>query len=106
MNKTYRENHRPSGLRFLILALFIVLIGSSTVAYGQFSDSFETAPNQGDFTLFSSPNSVTFTGGFTQSQGIPSLYVTGVKSFMVDPANTGTITFQTPAASVTLWLRD
>jgi len=108
MNKTYRENHQPNGLQFLLLALFIVLIGSSTAAYGQQfpPDSFETAPNFGTFTLFSSPNIVTFTGGFTQSQGIPSLYVTGVKSFMVDPGNTGTITFQTPAASVTLWLRD
>jgi hypothetical protein len=106
MKKTYRENHQPKGLQFLTLALFVVLFGSSTVAYGQFSDSFETAPNFGNFTLFSSPNSVTFTGGFTQSQGIPSLYVSGLKSFMVDPGNTGTITFQTPAASVTLWLRD
>ena len=49
---------------------------------------------------------MTFTGGFTQSQGIPSLYVTGVKSLMVDPGNTATITFETPAASVNLWLRD
>ena len=104
MNKTYRENHRPSGLRFLILALFIVLIGSSTVAYGQFSTSFESdAPNFGDFTLFSSPNSVTFTGGFTQTQNISSLYHSGSKSFMVNPGigNTATITFdETPAASM------
>ncbi len=79
MNKTYRENHQTNGLQFLLLALFIVLIGSSTVAYGQdFFSNFQTAPNQGDFTLFSSPNSVTFTGGFTQSQVFPSLYVTGV----------------------------
>ncbi|MCH8017398.1 MAG: hypothetical protein IH917_12320, partial [Acidobacteria bacterium] len=106
MKKTHCGNHQPNGLQFLLLALFIVLIGSSTAAYGQFSDSFETAPNFGTFTLFSSPNTVTFTGGFTQSQGIPSLYVTGFKSFMVDPGNTATITFQTPAASVTLWLRD
>ncbi|MCH6569934.1 MAG: hypothetical protein IH794_07490, partial [Acidobacteria bacterium] len=107
MNKTYRENHRPSGLRFLILALFIVLIGSSTVAYGQFSTSFESdAPNFGDFTLFSSPNSVTFTGGFTQTQGNPSQYHSGDKSFMVNSGNTATITFETPAASVTLWYRD
>ncbi len=106
MKKTYCENHQPKGLQFLLLALFIVLIGSSTVAYGQFSDSFETAPDLGDFSLFPSPNSVTFTVGFTQTQGIPGLYHTGTASFMVTQGNTATITFETPAASVTLWLRD
>ena len=108
MNKTYRENHQPNGLQFLLLAL-VLCIGSSTVAYGQFSTSFESdAPNQGDFTLFPTPNSVTFIGGFTQTQFNPSLYHSGSKSFMVNPGigNTATITFETPAASVTLWLID
>jgi len=108
MIKTYRENHPSNRLPFLLLAL-VVCLGSSTVAHGQFSTSFEEdAPNFGDFTLFSSPNSVTFTGGFTQTQGNPSLYKTGDKSFMVNLGigNTATITFETPAASVTLWLRD
>ncbi len=106
MKKTYCGIHQKRGLQFLILALFIVLIGSSTAAYGQFSDSFETAPDFGTFTRFTSPNSVTFTGGFTQTQGISSLYKSGIKSFMVNPGNTGTITFATPALSVSLWLRD
>ena len=107
MKKTYCGIHQTRGLQFLTLALFIVLIGSSTAAHGQqFSDSFETAPDFGTFSLFPSPNSVTFTGGFTQTQGISSLYHSGVKSFMVNPGNTGTMTFETPAASVTLWLRD
>ena len=108
MKKIYCGIHQTRGLQFLILALFIVLIGSSTAAYGQqFSpDSFETAPDFGTFSLFPSPNSVTFTGGFTQTQGISSLYHSGVKSFMVNPGNTATITFETPAASVSLWLRD
>jgi hypothetical protein len=107
MKKTDCAIHQPGFRKFLLLAVFVALIGFSTAAYGQqFSDSFETAPNFGDFTLFPSPNSVTFTGGFTQTQGIPSLYVTGAKAFMVDPGNTATITFETPAASVNLWLRD
>ena len=107
MKKTYRDNHQSKGLQFLGLALFIVLIGSSTAAYGQdFFTNFQTAPNLGDFTLFSSPNSVTFTGGFTQTQGILSLYHSGTKSFMVTQGNTATITFETPAASMTLWLID
>ena len=107
MKKTYRENLQSKGLQFLLLALLIVLIGSSTGAHGQqFSDSFESAPDFGTFTLFSSPNLVTFTGGFTQTQGISSLYKSGIKSFMVNPGNTGTITFATPALSVSLWLRD
>ena len=108
MIKTYRENHPSNRLPFLLLAL-VVCLGSSTVAHGQISTSFEEdAPNFGDFTLFSSPNSVTFTGGFTQTQGNPSLYKTGDKSFMVNLGigNTATITFETPAASVTLWLID
>ena len=103
-----KATYQHSWLWFLV-AIFMVLIGSSTAAYGQFSTSFEgDAPNFGDFTLFSSPNSVTFTGGFTQTQGDPSLYTSGDKSFMVNLGigNTATITFETPAASVTLWLRD
>ena len=57
MNKTYRKNHQPNGLKFLLFAIFLVLIGSSTAAYGQFSTSFEEdAPNLGNFTLFPSPN--------------------------------------------------
>ncbi len=106
MNKTYRENHQPKGLQFLLLALLVALIGSSTVAHGQEFTNFQTAPNFGDFTLFPSPNSVTFTGGFTQTQSIPSLYHSGSKSFMVTQGNTATITFETPDASVTLWLID
>ena len=107
MKKTYGAIHQPDWLKFLPLAIFLVLIGSSTAAYGQFSTSFEEdAPNFGNFTLFPSPNSVTFTGGFTQTQGNPSLYKSGDKSFMVTQGNTATITFETPAASVTLWLID
>ena len=109
MKKTDGEIHQPDWLKLLLLAIFVALIGSSTAAYGQeFFEDFESAPNLGDFTRFPSPNSVTFTGGFTQSQGQPSLYHSGVKSFMVNLGigNTATITFETPAASVTLWLID
>jgi len=106
MWKTYRQNHPANRLPVLLLTL-VVCIGSSTVAYGQdFFSNFQTAPNLGDFTLFPSPNSVTFTGGFTQTQGNFSLYHSGTKSFMVTQGNTATITFETPAASVTLWLID
>ena len=109
MKKTDGEIHQPDWLKLLLLAIFVALIGSSTAAYGQeFFEDFESAPNLGDFTRFPSPNSVTFTGGFTQTQGQPSLYHSGVKSFMVNLGigNTATITFETPAASVTLWLID
>ena len=111
MKNTYPGVNQPNWLKFIFCAILVVLIGSSTAAYGQqFFDSFETAPDMGDFTLFSSPNSVTFTGGFTQTQGQPSLYRNnGLKSFMVNLGigNTATITFdETPAASVNLWLID
>ena len=65
MIKTYRENHSSNRLPFLLLALLVALIGSSSAAYGQFPGDFESAPDFGTFALFSSPNSVTFTGGFT-----------------------------------------
>jgi len=110
VKKTYCGMNHANGLRLMLLALLVVLIGSSTAAYGQeFFEDFESAPNLGDFTRFPAPNSVTFTGGFTQSQGQPGLYHSGIKSFMVNLGigNTATITFdETPAASVTLWLRD
>ncbi len=100
MKKTYFGIHQPDWPKVLLLAIFVALIGSSTVAYGQeFSDSFETAPDFGDFTLFPSPNSVTLTGGFTQTLGIKDLYKTGDKSFMVNSGNTATIALETAAAS-------
>ena len=64
MKKTHCGNHQPNGLQFLLLALFIVLIGSSTTAYGQdVSTSFEFNDTSGSFTLGTSPKSVTFTNG-------------------------------------------
>ena len=107
MKKTHCGNHQPNGLQFLLLALFIVLIGSSTTAYGQdVSTSFEFNDTSGSFTLGTSPKSVTFTNGLAQTVNNSSLYRTGSNSFMVETSNTATITFETPAASVTLWLRD
>jgi len=107
MKKTYCGIHQTRGLQFLILALFIVLIGSSTAAYGQdVSTSFEFFDTSGSFTLGTSPKSVTFTNGLAQTVGQRPLYHSGDFSFMVTQGNTATITFETPAASVTLWLRD
>ena len=46
MKKTGGGIHQPDVLKYLLLAIFVALIGSSTAAYGQeFSDSFETTPD-------------------------------------------------------------
>ena len=107
MKKTYGVIHQPEWLKFSLLAVFVVLIGSSTAAYGQdVSTSFEFFDTSGSFKLGTSPKSVTFTNGLAQTVGQTPLYHSGSFSFMVTQGNTATITFETPAASVTLWLRD
>jgi len=63
MKSTYHGMNQRNWLTFMLFAILVALIGSSTAAYGQFFEDFESAPNLGDFTRFPSPNSVTFTGG-------------------------------------------
>ena len=108
MKVTDHGLHLSNWLRFLLPAVLVVSLGSITTVSGQdVSTSFEgDAPNFGDFTLGTPPKTVTFTGGFTQTQGILSLYRTGSKSFMALSGDTATITFERAAESVTLYLRD
>ena len=85
----------------LLLAIFMTVIGSSTAAHSQdVSTSFEFNDTSGEFTLGTSPKSVTFTNGLAQTVGQPPLYFSGSHSFMVTQGNTATITFETPTASV------
>ena len=108
MKVTDHGLHQSNWLRFLLPAVLAVSLGSITTVSGQdVSTSFEgDAPNFGDFTLGTPPKTVTFTGGFTQTQGNPSLYHSGDKSFMVLSGDTATITFERAAESVTLWYID
>ena len=108
MKMTDHGMHKSNWLSFILPAVVIVSLGSIATVSGQdVSTSFEgDAPNTGDFTLGTSPKTVTFTGGFTQTQGNPSLYRQGDKSFMVRSGDTATITFETPAESVTFWYID
>ena len=68
--------------------------------------SFEFNDTDGSFTLGTPPKTVTFTGGLAQTVGILSLYHTGTHSWMIPAGGTGTITFETPASEVKLYLRD
>ena len=64
--------------------------------------SFETV-GAGDFTVGAAPFTATFEGGVAQTRGNPSLYSDGDFSWHVTAA--ATITFETPASSLSFWTR-
>ncbi len=68
--------------------------------------SFEFNDVDGVFTLGTSPNSATFLNGRAQTVGIPGLYRTGSRAWMIPAGVTGTITFESPGESVNLFIRD
>ena len=70
------------------------------------STNFEFNDTSGQFTLGTPPNTVTFRDGEAKSIGVFSLYHSGVRSWMIDAGKTGTISFETPAAELTLFFRD
>jgi len=70
------------------------------------STSFEFDDQSGAFTLGESPDSVTFTDGLAMTVGVQELYVTGMFGWMVPDATTAEITFESPAETVSLWLKD
>ena len=58
-----------------------------------------------DFTLGTSPDTANFTGGFSGVAGIFELYNSGTHAWMVNPGDTGTITFETDAETVNFFAR-
>ncbi len=87
----------------------ILLIAAALVFSGSAQDletSFESGGGSGDFTLGTSPRTVTFAGGTAKSVGNGSLYRSSLRSWMVRAATTGDITFETPATEVILYLKD
>ncbi|MDA2938976.1 hypothetical protein MYX75_12030 [Acidobacteria bacterium AH-259-A15] len=102
------ENQLPNltcSLRLITVALVLTLIVSSVFAK-DLSTSFEFNDKSGEFTLGEPPNRVTFRDGETKLIGVRIIYHSGTRAFMVDVGKTATITFETPAAQVTLFLRD
>ena len=71
---------------------------------GTIATSFEFS--RGDFTLGEAPEVITFTGGRARSIGVLSLYHSGSFAWMIDPGQTGTITFETPAQELSFFIRD
>jgi glucose/arabinose dehydrogenase len=89
----------------LVLGLVLALIAGKLAAE-DLTTSFEFDDLSGEFTLGESPLTVTFTGGEAKSIGNFALYHTGTHAFMVTAGGIGTVTFETPAREITLFLRD
>ena len=62
----------------------------------QIFTNFESAPNASTFTIGASPNTATFNGnvGF---RATGALYNSGIRAFWIEPGETGSVTFATPA---------
>ena len=90
-----------------ISALAIIAIGAlSQPAQGDtVSTSFENV-GAGNFSIGASPITATFTNGNAQTVGTPAYYHSGIYSWHIGPGVTATITFETPASVVDLWVRD
>lgn len=67
--------------------------------------SFESL-GSGTISIGTSPITATFTGGNAQTVGNPAFYRTGAWSWHVATGSTGTVTFETSASVVNLWIRD
>lgn len=64
-----------------------------------------TLPNE-PFTIGTSPASAEFSGNaFAGVGGVPELYFSGIRAWMVMPDSTGLIQFETNAATVEFWSR-
>ncbi len=58
------------------------------------------------FSIGTSPESATFSGdGFSGVAGIGELYRSGNHAWMINPGGTGTVEFETNAATVEFWTR-
>jgi len=68
--------------------------------------SFEYDVLLDEFTAAPPPQSLLFVGGEAKSVGNPDLYRTGVRSWMVDAGETGTITMGGSTRTLNLFLRD
>lgn len=94
-------------LSALIASALGIAISAQTLAAPVDQDvftDFETIDST-DFTLGTSPDTAHFTDGFSGVANILELYHSGTHAWMVNPAVTGTITFETNAATVNFFAR-
>ena len=87
----------------LITAMFALL--SQAAQADTVTTSFENLGG-GTITIGTSPFTATFTGGNAQTVGVGAYYHSGAYSWHVAPGFTGTVTFETAASDVNLWVRD
>ncbi len=73
---------------------------------GSFSTDFEFIDTSGSFSLGEEQDTVTFSNGEAKSIGVPVLYHSGSRSWMVDAQMTGTIDLSNPATSGVFFFRD
>lgn len=89
-----------------LIAASAALAGADAASAKEVVTSFEFTDTSGEFTLGDSPETVTFQNGLAQTVMKLHLYHTGLNAWLIEPGETGTITFGTPAQSIDLWLRD
>jgi glucose/arabinose dehydrogenase len=95
------------GFNKLLATVSIVAIAllSQTARADTVSTGFENL-NTGTISIGTSPITATFAGGNAQTVGIGAYYHSGLYSWHVSGGVTATVTFETPASVVNLWVRD
>lgn len=83
----------------------LLLCGGARAELVEESTGFEFFDADG-FTLGGQGARAFFTGGTAEILGIPMLYYDGVSAWVLAPGETGTVSFETPVASVALFFRD
>ena len=92
-------------LRSALSAVLASTLGSSLLA-NEIITSFEFSDLSGSFTIGAPPKSATFANGIAASVGVLSLYHSGQNAWMITAGQTGTVSFETPADQVELWVID
>ena len=98
--KLFRSSKLISTITILAVALLSQTARADTV-----STSFENL-GAGAFSIGTSPITAAFNGGTAQTVGNPAFYHSGAFSWHVSAGLTATVTFETPASVVDLWIRD
>ena len=90
---------------FSLVTVFSLMALSQPAQGDTVSTGFENAAT-GTLTIGTPPITATFTGGNAQTVGNAAFYHSGLFSWHVIAGVTATVTFETPASVVDLWVRD
>ena len=114
-NKTKSQQNTVTKTHNHLRIALLGLLAGALPAFGQvappsqdFFDDFSF--NQGSsgspetINLFTSPDVATFTGGWAGVAGVPAFYHSGTQAWMLEPGNSGDITFETAADNVSFFL--